>query len=117
MSRTRFAPLLIFIFAVSCVVTAPDAVANKVKAKIGITGIDFKIDSLVKALLAPADQAGASTITALITAIIAVFFLVGIVWLILGLIQSIRGTRGGIETVAQVVIGFVCAVAAFQILA
>jgi hypothetical protein len=97
--------------------TSPQAVADKVVKAIGVDGVEFKINSLISKLLAPADNAGSSTITSLITAVIALLFLAAIVYLVLGLIQSIRGTRGGVETVAQVVIGLVFAVAAFQILA
>lgn len=95
----------------------PQAVATKFVDKLGVVGLDFKVDSLLRSILAPADNAGKSDITSLITALIALVLLAAIVYFLLGLIRVLRGTRGGAEMVGQVVVALVMGIAVFQVLA
>lgn len=99
-----------------------DAVAGKVIDQIGLPkiagqGLKFDVNSLVTALLRPADGAGQSTVVSAIVAVFALLFLSAIVYFVFGLIQGLRGARGGIETAASVVAALVIAIAGFQVLA
>src|ERR1700710_325705 len=79
------------------------AVAGKVIDQIGlpkVAGVELKFDieSLVTAVLRPADGAGKSTVVSAIVAVFALLFLSAIIYFVFGLIQGLRGARGGVET-------------------
>ena len=98
------------------------AVAGKVMSEIGLPRVDgrelkFDIESLATAVLAPADGAGRSTVLLAIVAIFALLFLAAIVYFVFGLIQGLRGARGGVETAFSVIAALVIAVVGFQVLA
>ncbi len=98
------------------------AVAGKVMSEIGLPKIKgkelkFDIESLANAVLAPADGAGQSTVLSAIVAIFALLFLAAIIYFVFGLIQGLRGARGGVETAFSVVAALVIAIVGFQVLA
>jgi len=98
------------------------AVAGKVMDQIGLPKVGgkelkFDVESLATAVLAPADGAGLSTVTAAIVAIFALLFLAAIIYFVFGLIQGLRGARGGVETAFSVVAALVIAIVGFQVLA
>ena len=98
------------------------AVAGKVIDQIGlpkVAGVELKFDieSLVTAVLRPADGAGKSTVVSAIVAVFALLFLSAIVYFVFGLIQGLRGARGGVETAFSVVAALVVAIVGFQVLA
>jgi hypothetical protein len=98
------------------------AVAGKVIDQIGlpkVAGQDLKFDvgSLVTAVLKPADGAGQSTVMSAIVAVFALLFLAAIIYFVFGLIQGLRGARGGVETAFSVVAALVVAIVGFQVLA
>jgi len=98
------------------------AVAGKVMDQIGLPKVGgkelkFDVESLATAVLAPADGAGLSTVTAAIVAIFALLFLSAIIYFVFGLIQGLRGARGGVETAFSVVAALVIAIVGFQVLA
>lgn len=98
------------------------AVAGKVMDQIGLPKVagkelKFDVESLATAVLAPADGAGLSTVTAAIVAIFALLFLAAIIYFVFGLIQGLRGARGGVETAFSVVAALVIAIVGFQVLA
>ena len=124
---TRFAAALT---AVSVGVAAGlSAVAGKVMSRIGLppvvdnpgekndVALSFDIQSLATAVLAPAEGAGKETLLQLIVAIFALMFLAAIVYFVFGLIQGLRGARGGVETAFSVVAALVIAIVGFQVLA
>jgi len=97
------------------------AVAGKVMDQIGLPKVGgkelkFDVESLATAVLAPADGAGLSTVTAAIVAIFALLFLAAIIYFVFGLIQGLRGARGGVETAFSVVAALVIAIVGFQVL-
>jgi hypothetical protein len=103
-------------------VTGLSAVAGKVIDQIGlpkVAGQDLKFDigSLVTAVLEPADGAGQSTVMSAIVAVFALLFLAAIIYFVFGLIQGLRGARGGVETAFSVVAALVVAIVGFQVLA
>lgn len=102
--------------------TSLGAVAGKVIDQIGlpkVAGVELKFDieSLVTAVLRPADGAGKSTVVSAIVAVFALLFLSAIVYFVFGLIQGLRGARGGVETAFSVVAALVVAIVGFQVLA
>ena len=99
-----------------------NAVAGKVMQQIGLPAIGgkklkFDIESLADAVLRPADGAGRSTVLSAIVAVFALLFLAAIIYFVFGLIQGLRGARGGVETAFSVVAALVVAIVGFQILA
>ena len=98
------------------------AVAGKVMNQIGLPKIKgkelkFDIESLATAVLAPADGAGRETVLMAIVGIFALLFLAAIIYFVFGLIQGLRGARGGVETAFSVVAALVIAIVGFQVLA
>ena len=98
------------------------AVAGKVMDQIGLPKVGgqelkFDVESLATAVLRPADGAGQSTVLSAIVAIFALLFLAAIVYFVFGLIQGLRGARGGVETAFSVVAALVIAIVGFQVLA
>lgn len=98
------------------------AVAGKVMEQIGLPKIGgqelkFDVESLATAVLRPADGAGQSTVLSAIVAIFALLFLAAIIYFVFGLIQGLRGARGGVETAFSVVAALVIAIVGFQVLA
>ncbi len=97
-----------------------DTVANKFTAKLGLVGGDgvkFGITDLLDQVLAPADGAGKVEIKSLILAIIALTILGGIVYFLFGILKTMGGRRGGIETLGQVIFALIVGIAGLQILA
>jgi hypothetical protein len=99
-----------------------NAVAGKVMTQIGLPKINgkelkFDIESLASAVLAPAGGAGKETVLMAIVAVFALLFLAAIVYFVFGLIQGLRGARGGVETAFGVVASLVIAIVGFQVLA
>lgn len=102
--------------------TGLSAVAGKVMEQIGLPKIGgqelkFDVQSLATAVLRPADGAGQSTVLSAIVAVFALLFLAAIVYFVFGLIQGLRGARGGVETAFSVVAALVVAIVGFQVLA
>jgi len=98
------------------------AVAGKVMDQIGLPKVGgqelkFDVESLATAVLRPADGAGQSTVLSAIVAIFALLFLAAIIYFVFGLIQGLRGARGGVETAFSVVAALVIAIVGFQVLA
>ena len=98
------------------------AVAGKVIDQIGLPKVagqqlKFDVESLVTAVLRPADGAGQSTVLSAIVAVFALLFLAAIIYFVFGLIQGLRGARGGVETAFSVVAALVIAIVGFQVLA
>jgi hypothetical protein len=106
------APLTpLFVFALR-----PDAVANRFVDKLGVDGVNFRMSSLIDTVLKPAAGAGKVEITNLIVAIIALVLLGAIVYFMLGVLRTIGGRRGGIETLGQVVFALIMGIAGLEIL-
>ena len=108
--------------AVLGTVAGLSAVAGKVMEQIGLPKIGgqelkFDVQSLATAVLRPADGAGQSTVLSAIVAVFALLFLAAIVYFVFGLIQGLRGARGGVETAFSVVAALVVAIVGFQVLA
>ena len=98
------------------------AVAGKVMDQIGLPKIGgkelkFDVESLADAVLRPAEGAGKSTVLSAIVAVFALLFLAAIIYFVFGLIQGLRGARGGVETAFSVVAALVVAIVGFQVLA
>ena len=98
------------------------AVAGKVMEQIGLPKVGgqelkFDVESLATAVLRPADGAGQSTVLSAIVAVFALLFLAAIIYFVFGLIQGLRGARGGVETAFSVVAALVIAIVGFQVLA
>lgn len=98
------------------------AVAGKVIDQIGLPKVGgkqlkFDVESLATAVLRPADGAGQSTVLSAIVAVFALLFLSAILYFVFGLIQGLRGARGGVETAFSVVAALVVAIVGFQVLA
>jgi len=98
------------------------AVAGKVIDQIGLPKVagqqlKFDVGSLVTAVLRPADGAGQSTVMSAIVAVFALLFLSAIIYFVFGLMQGLRGARGGVETAFSVVAALVIAIVGFQVLA
>ena len=100
-----------FVFALR-----PDAVANRFVDKLGVDGVNFRMSSLIDTVLKPAAGAGEVEITNLIVAIIALVLLGAIVYFMLGVLRTIGGRRGGIETLGQVVFALIFGIAGLEIL-
>lgn len=108
--------------AVLGTVAGLSAVAGKVMEEIGLPKIGgqelkFDVQSLATAVLRPADGAGQSTVLSAIVAVFALLFLAAIIYFVFGLIQGLRGARGGVETAFSVVAALVVAIVGFQVLA
>ena len=117
---SRMAALAVVVSVSVCACLS--AVAGKVMDQIGLPKVGgkelkFDVESLATAVLAPADGAGLSTVTAAIVAIFALLFLSAIIYFVFGLIQGLRGARGGVETAFSVVAALVIAIVGFQVLA
>ncbi len=116
----RMAALVTVVLLGLCV--SPSAVAGKVMEQIGLPKVGgkelkFDIESLATAVLRPADGAGQSTVLSAIVAVFALLFLAAIIYFVFGLIQGLRGARGGVETAFSVIAALVIAVVGFQVLA
>lgn len=94
-----------------------DAVANRFVGKLGVSGINFRLSSLVDTVLKPASGAGKVEINNLIVALVALVLLGAIVFFLFGILKTMGGRRGGIETVGQVVFALVVGIAGLEVLA
>ncbi len=94
----------------------PDAVATKFVQKIGVSGVDFKLDHLISIVLKPAGGAGQSAIRNLIIAIVALVLLGALVYFLFGILSTMGGHRGGIEKVGAVVFALVVGIAVLEII-
>ena len=94
----------------------PDAVANRFVDKLGVDGVDFRVSSLIDTVLKPAAGAGKVEISDLIVAIVALVLLGAIVYFLFGVLRTIGGRRGGVETVGQVVFALIIGIAGLEIL-
>jgi hypothetical protein len=93
-----------------------DAVANRFVEKLGVEGVDFRVSSLIDTVLRPAAGAGKVEINNLIIAIVALVLLGAIVYFLLGVLRTLGGRRGGVETVGQVVFALIIGIAGLEIL-
>lgn len=93
-----------------------DAVATKFVQKIGVSGVDFKLDHLITVVLKPAGGAGGTQIRDLIIAIIALVLLAAIVYFAFGIMATMGGRRGGVEKVGTVIFALVVGIAALEII-
>lgn len=105
-----------------CACASLNAVAGKVMDRIGLpkvggVALKFDIQSLTTAVLRPADGAGQSTLLNAIVAVFALLFLAAIIYFVFGLIQGLRGARGGVESAFSVIAALVVAIVGFQVLA
>jgi hypothetical protein len=106
------APLMpLFAFALR-----PDAVANRFVDRLGVDGVNFRMSSLIDTVLKPAAGAGEVEITNLLVAIIALVLLGAIVYFMFGVLRTIGGRRGGIETLGQVVFALIIGIAGLEVL-
>ncbi len=97
-----------------------NTVANRFTDKLGLVdggGVEFGITSLLDDVLAPADGAGKGEIKNLIIAIVALTVLGGIVYFLFGILKTMGGRRGGIETLGQVIFALIVGIAGLEILA
>ncbi len=94
----------------------PGAVATKFVSKIGVSGVDFKLDHLITVVLKPAGGAGQTQIRDLIIAIIALVLLGAIVYFAFGILSTMGGRRGGIEKVGTVIFALVVGIAGLEII-
>jgi hypothetical protein len=93
-----------------------DAVANRFVDKLGVDGVDFRVSSLIDTVLRPAAGAGKVEINNLIIAIVALVLLGAVVYFLFGVLRTIGGRRGGVETVGQVVFALIIGIAGLEIL-
>ena len=94
----------------------PDAVANRFVDKLGVEGVDFKVSSLIDTVLKPAAGAGKVEINDLIVAIVALVLLGAIVYFLFGVLRTLGGRRGGVETIGQVVFALIIGIAGLEVL-
>jgi hypothetical protein len=94
----------------------PAAVANRFVDKLGVDGVDFRVSSLIDTVLKPAAGAGKVEINDLIVAIVALVLLGAVVYFLLGVLRTIGGRRGGVETVGQVVFALIIGIAGLEVL-
>jgi hypothetical protein len=95
----------------------PDAVANRFVDKLGVDGVNFKVSNLIDTVLKPAAGAGKVEINDLIVAIVALVLLGAIVYFLFGVLKTLGGRRGGVETVGQVVFALIIGIAGLEVLA
>jgi len=93
-----------------------DAVANRFVDKLGVDGVDFRVSSLIDTVLKPAAGAGKVEINNLIIAIVALVLLGAVVYFLFGVLRTMGGRRGGVETVGQVVFALIIGIAGLEIL-
>ena len=93
-----------------------DAVANRFVDKLGVEGVDFKVSSLIDTVLKPAAGAGKVEINDLIVAIVALVLLGAIVYFLFGVLRTLGGRRGGVETIGQVVLALIIGIAGLEVL-
>jgi hypothetical protein len=93
-----------------------DAVANRFVDKLGVTGVDFSVSHLIDTVLKPASGAGKAEISNLIVAIVALVLLGAVVYFLFGVLRTMGGRRGGVETVGQVVFALIIGIAGLEIL-
>jgi hypothetical protein len=94
----------------------PEAVANRFVNKLGIDGVDFRISRLIDTVLKPAAGAGKVEINDLIVAVVALVLLGALVYFLFGVLRTLGGRRGGIETVGQVVFALIIGIAGLEVL-
>ena len=94
----------------------PEAVANRFVNKLGIDGVDFRISRLINTVLKPAAGAGKVEINDLIVAVVALVLLGALVYFLFGVLRTLGGRRGGIETVGQVVFALIIGIAGLEVL-
>lgn len=94
----------------------PDAVANRFVNKLGVEGVNFRVSSLIDTVLKPAAGAGKVEINNLIVAIVALVLLGAIVYFLFGVLKTMGGRRGGVETLGQVVFALIVGIAGLEVL-
>ena len=94
----------------------PLAVANRFVNKLGVEGVDFRVSRLVDTVLKPAAGAGKVEINNLIIAIVALVLLGAIVYVLFGVLRTMGGRRGGVETLGQVVFALIVGIAGLEVL-
>ena len=94
----------------------PDAVANRFVNKLGVDGVNFRVSSLIDTVLKPAAGAGKVEINNLIIAIVALVLLGAIVYFLFGVLKTMGGRRGGVETLGQVVFALIVGIAGLEVL-
>jgi hypothetical protein len=94
----------------------PQAVANRFVDKLGVEGVDFRVSRLIDTVLKPAAGAGKVEINDLIVAIVALVLLGAIVYFLFGILKTLGGRRGGVETVGQVVFALIIGIAGLEVL-
>jgi hypothetical protein len=104
------------VMAVVALAPHPCAVANRFVNKLGVEGVDFRMSNLVDTVLKPAAGAGKVEINNLIVAIIALVLLGAIVYFLLGVLRTMGGRRGGVETLGQVVFALILGIAGLEVL-
>jgi Flp pilus assembly pilin Flp len=116
--RDRLAALAAMPLVIAAGLTVhTDAVANRFVNKVGVSGINFRLSSLVDTVLKPASGAGKVEINNLIVALVALVLLGAIVFFLFGVLKTMGGRRGGIETLGQVVFALVVGIAGLEVLA
>ena len=108
---------LIPVGALAVVNAHSDAIANRFVNKLGVTGVNFRLSNLLDTALRPADGAGKRELTNLIVAIIALVLLAAIVFFLFGVMKTMGGRRGGIESVGQVAFALIVGIAGLEIVA
>jgi hypothetical protein len=93
-----------------------DAVANRFVDKLGVEGVDFRVSSLIDTVLKPAAGAGKVEINDLIVAIVALVLLGAIVYFLFGVLRTLGGRRGGVETSGQGVFALIIGIAGLEVL-
>ena len=94
----------------------PQAVANRFVNKLGVEGVDFRVSRLFDTVLKPAAGAGKVEINNLIIAIVALVLLGAIVYFLFGVLRTMGGRRGGVETLGQVVFALIVGIAGLEVL-
>ena len=93
-----------------------EAVANRFVNKVGVDGVNFRLSNLIDTVLKPAAGAGKVEIRNLIVAIVALVMLGALVYFMFGILRTLGGRRGGIETVGQVVFALIVGIAGLEVL-
>jgi hypothetical protein len=111
--------LLVALTPLASAVTAGlqlEAVANRFVNKVGVDGVNFRLSNLIDTVLKPAAGAGKVEIRNLIVAIVALVMLGALVYFMFGILRTLGGRRGGIETVGQVVFALIVGIAGLEVL-
>lgn len=95
---------------------APDAVATRFVEKLGVGGTDFRLSSLLKTALAPAEGAGESEIMNLLKATVAVVLLGAFVYFLVAIFKTVGGRRGGVESILTIVFALIVGIAGLEVL-